>query len=112
LEEQSIGERLLELCDMQQKALYRSHIPSHTSYVPATRDPTIFTMCNKKAFSKLGIRLHVTSLGQARIAEDKYLEILWLVGHHGYEDNSLKIVDILKEFSQDSKYPTSYIVSR
>ena len=46
------------------------------------------------------------------IAKDKYLEILWLMGPHGYEDNSLKIVYILKELSQDSKSPTSYIVPR
>jgi hypothetical protein len=35
-------------------------------------------------------------------AEDKYLEILWLMRPYGYEDNTLKIVDILREFSQDS----------
>jgi hypothetical protein len=46
------------------------------------------------------------------IAEDKYLEILWLMGPHRYEDNSLKIVDILKEFSQGSRSPTSYVIPR
>ena len=36
-------------------------------------------------------------------------------GTHGFEDNTPKTVDILKEFSQDSQYPKSnnnYLRSR
>jgi len=30
------------------------------------------------------------------------LKILWLVGSYEYDDNALKIVDILEEYSKDS----------
>jgi hypothetical protein len=42
----------------------------------------------------------------------KHLEILWLMRPYGHEDNAFKIVDILKEFSQDSKCAKRYIVAR